>query len=91
MGLLTKKVKIKLHPSNIGYFENLGYEIHRYYDKKEKCYKVKRGTEITVDISDVKPNSMCEVEIECDCCHKILTRTFQSYNKYKKDNNMHYN
>ena len=90
MGLLTKEVKIKLHPSNISYFESLGYEIPRHYDERDKCYKVKRGTEITVRISDVKPNSMCEVEIECDCCHEILKRTYQSYNRYKKENGIYY-
>ena len=33
MGLITKEVEVKLGGKNIKYYENLGYQIPRYYNE----------------------------------------------------------
>lgn len=73
--LLTKEVEINLHPSNIDYYEKLGYKIPRYRNKHDNkgVLRVKRGTKITVKTSDLLPNSSVMVDIECDCCKKNIT------------------
>ena len=90
MGLLTKEVKVNLTSRNIAYYEKLGYEIPRYYDVTGNKYKVKRGTTIFVNVSDLPQNSMWKVKIECDNCHSIINQPFESYNKYKKENGLYY-
>lgn len=85
--LLTKEVEINLHPSNIDYYEKLGYKIPRYRNKHDNkgVLRVKRGTKITVKTSDLLPNSSVMVDIECDCCKKILHRSFIDYSRSKHD------
>ena len=90
MGLLTKEVEVNLTSRNIAYYEKLGYEIPRYYDVTGNKYKVKRGTTIFVNVSDLPQNSMWKVKIECDNCHSIINQPFESYNKYKKENGLYY-
>ena len=36
MGIINEKIEVLLHGINIKYYEDLGYEIPRYYDKKHK-------------------------------------------------------
>ena len=50
--ILDEYVKVILNSSNIKHFENLGYEIPRYKDKKGRM-RVKLGTEIIVKVSDL--------------------------------------
>lgn len=78
--LLEQKVEVKLNGSNIGYFENLGYEIPRRIDKKGRL-AVKNGTAILVDIHDLTKGSNALVIVECDYCGK----------QYKIKYNEHYN
>lgn len=85
MGLLTKEVDMVLNSSNISYFENLGYEIPRYYNKQSCTYRVKRGTKIKVKCSDLTESSDAIVEIECDECHKILSLPYNAFTKYNRN------
>lgn len=87
MGLLTKEVEITLHPSNISYYEKLGYEIPRYRNKNDNVgvTRVKKGTKIVVKIDDLLPSSCVMVDIECDGCKEILHRTFIDYSRSKHD------
>jgi len=64
--LITKEVEVKLHPSNIKYYESLGYEIPRV--KVKNKYVVRKGTTIIVKIQDLQPSSNIMVEYECDYC-----------------------
>ena len=84
MGLLTKKVKMILHNKNINYYEDLGYDIPRYKNSNGRM-KVKRGTEIIVNVLDLPDNSKIEVETECDCCKKIKKMPFYNYVKINHD------
>ena len=54
MGLLSTEVEVRLTGSNIKYYEDLGYEIPRYFNKNNNKYMVKRGTTILVKIKDLK-------------------------------------
>lgn len=83
MGLLTKDVEVNLTSKNIDYYENLGYEIPRYYNKNSCTWRVKRGTTIIVKISDIPQNSMYDVSVDCDCCGKNLSMPYQRYNANK--------
>lgn len=83
--LITKEVNITIHPKNIYHFENLGYEIPRYYNKNSCTWRVKRGTKITVNINDVLKNSTIKILVSCDLCGKENTITYQSYNKHNRD------
>ena len=48
VGLISKEVEILLSSKNIKYYEYLGYEIPRYYNKRKKTMCEKRGTKIKV-------------------------------------------
>lgn len=70
MGLVlpqTVKVDVSSHTK---YYEDLGYEIPRYYNKRKSGYYVKNGTTIDVSVTDLKPNSNLIVECECDICKR---------------------
>lgn len=90
MGLLTKEVEVNITSRNVEYFENLGYTIPRVYDKGKHKYIFKKGTTIIVKVSDLRKNSMRNVDIECDNCHTIITQPFEAYNKYKKEDGNYY-
>lgn len=85
MGLITKEVEVKLNSKNIEYYENLGYEIHRYYNENNRKWCVKRKSTLTVNINDLKENAMYNVQVSCDCCDKLLNIPFQRYNLNKRD------
>ena len=85
MGLLTKEVEVKMCSNIIDYYENLGYEIPRYYNQNSCTYRVKRGTKILVRIDDLPLNSMKKVMVECDECGKQYPTTYQTYNRSKRD------
>ena len=58
MGLvLPQKVKIDISGSMASYYENLGYKIPRYFNKRRNRYFVVNGTTIDVAVEDLKPNS----------------------------------
>ena len=90
MGLLTKEVEVNITSRNVEYFENLGYTIPRVYDKGKHKYIFKKGTTIIVKVSDLRKNSMRNVDIECDNCHYcgntklFLRRAIKSWNKEER-------
>lgn len=86
MGLITKEVEVKLNGSNIKHFENLGYAIPRRNDGNGRI-SVRKGTTIIVKTSDLKPNSHCSVEVECDCCGKTFNVRYVDYTTYNHKGN----
>ena len=86
MGLLSTEVEVRLGAANIDYFEQLGYEIPRYYNNEKGKYVVKRGTTIFVKVKDLKDGSNVKVDLECDNCFKKIKRTYNDYNKLYHDN-----
>lgn len=85
MGLLSTEVEVKLCGKYIKYYENLGYEIPKYYDKKHQKYTVKNGTTIIVKVIHLPKNSNVYVNAVCDGCGKELRRMYNTYNKQIHD------
>jgi hypothetical protein len=80
--LLTKEVEIVLHPSNIKYYESLGYEIPRRRKNNhvsKNDLRVPRGTKIIVKIEDLLKGSQTKVMVECDYCGKEHPVFYKNY------------
>lgn len=82
--ILDKYVKVKLNPSNIKYFEKLGYDIPVYEDKKGQI-RIKFGSEIDVRVSDLNQGSHCLVNADCDICGKHNNIEYRVYLKNIKN------
>ena len=83
MGLITKEVEVVLNGSNIKHFESLGYNIPRRYNGRNMA--VPKGMTIKVKTNDLKPTSKVLVDIECDCCKKVLNLGYEVYVRYNRD------
>ena len=84
MGLiLPQKVKIDVSGNMSSYYEKLGYEIPRYFNKRHNKYSVANGTTINVSVEDLKPNSNIIIECECDICHRKEHITKMEYTRIK--------
>lgn len=84
MGLiLPQKVKINVSGNMSSYYEKLGYEIPRYFNKRHNKYSVANGTTINVSVEDLKPNSNIIIECECDICHRKEHITKMEYTRIK--------
>ncbi len=81
MGLIIEDVEVVLTSNIIKYYENFGYKIPRYYDRKGVA-RVKQGTKIKVKSSDLMKTSTVKVHVECDNCHKIYLLSYIDYNKH---------
>lgn len=67
MAILEKEVWVKIHNTTIDYFEKLGYEIPKIKDHQGRL-RVKRGTEILVDIEHLSQRSHALITKICDDC-----------------------
>lgn len=84
MGLiLPQKVRIDVSGNMASYYENLGYKIPRYFNKRHNTYTIANGTTIDVSVEDLKPNSNIIVECECDICHRKENITKMEYTRIK--------
>lgn len=79
MSIVSSEVEINLHNRNIRYYENLGYEIPRYYDKLNHKESVKRGTKIMVNVKDLSHGSQIKIKVQCDYCGKIFDVVYHDY------------
>lgn len=61
-------IKVKWHPSNKKYYENLGYEY------------TKIGDEFNVKLKDLTKGSKAYVDVKCDYCGEIFKRKYLNYN-----------
>lgn len=77
--LLTKEVEITVNSSDIGWYESKGYKIPKYWSKKHKSFLMKRGTKILVKTEDLTNGSHALVQVRCDYCGKILSRSYKEY------------
>lgn len=90
VGLITEEVEVKLYPKNVNYYEDRGYEISKYKDKKGK-WILKSGTKIMVKVKDLPDNSPVLVDVQCDGCGKIITGfKWSSYRALSKENGEYY-
>lgn len=90
MGLITKEVEVKLGGKNIKYYENLGYQIPRYYNEDADRYMLPKGASIIVKVEDLSPNSHTKVDVECDECHDRKDVFYNLYCKRKNSNSDKY-
>lgn len=81
MGLLTTEVEVRLFGKNIKYYEELGYNIPREYNKKHGKWTLIADAIIKVKISDLSPNSKILVLTRCDKCGKEYNRRYDNYYK----------
>ena len=84
MGLISKEVEITLNVKQIKYYEDLGYEIPRYFHKHNGLC-VKRGTKILVKVEDLSKNSHVKIKVKCDCCDKEYEIRYQDYIRCNHD------
>lgn len=89
IAILEKEVWIGLRGQSISYYEDLGYKIPRYIDNQGRS-KVKKGTEILVNIKNLPLKSGIKVTKICDDCGKHIPNTrfceiIKRRNKSKKD------
>ena len=68
--IITQEVDIVLTSQSVTYYENKGYHIPRYFDKRYNKWKFKRGSKITVKVKDLSPCSPVIVLCSCDVCGK---------------------
>lgn len=85
MGLLSTEVEVTLNGKNIAYYENLGYEIPKYYDKKHQKFAVKNNTTLMVKVEHLPKGSNVYIDATCDECGKVLRRTYNNHNKQIHD------
>ena len=81
MGLINTDVEININGRIASYYEDLGYKIPKYLDKRNNCFRVKNGTKIVVKINDLSFCSSAKVDVECDCCRKRYITTYNNYNR----------
>ena len=79
--VLPQTVKVNVSTNGVSYYEQLGYEIPRYYNKRRNKYSVKKGTTIDVSVLDLKDNSNLIIECECDICNRREKLTKMEYTR----------
>ena len=75
--VLNEKIKIITSNKNIGYYNNLGYD-------------VKSGDEIEIFYHQLPFRSRVKIKVECDNCHRQLEIQFGSYNRNIENDNFYY-
>jgi len=89
--LITKEVWVGVSSSNIQYYENLGYEIPRYYNEHHKIMLVKKGTKIKVNVNDLPNGSYVLVDVRCDGCEEILENMhWKDYKRSVREDGKYY-
>lgn len=90
MGLLQTEIEVGINSANYKYYESLGYEIPRYYNKDHCKWMIKTGTTIIVKVEDLSPTNHIRVDVECDECHIKKPLTYISYYRGKRDDGKYY-
>lgn len=85
MGLLTKEVEVVVNSRSIKHYEDLGYDIPKYYDKNKKKDVYIRGSKIRVDVNDLPVGSHYRVECECEVCKGHSSMSWQTYMECNHD------
>lgn len=85
MGLLTKEVEIVVNSRNVKYYEDLGYDIPKYYNKNKKKDVYIRGAKFRVNVNDLPVGSNYRVECECEVCKGHSSMSWQTYMECNHD------
>lgn len=84
MGLiLPQTISIVASGNMASYYEKLGYNIPKYYDKRRNKFSIVNGTRIDVSVKDLKINSNLYVKVKCDICGEEEKITYMEYNRLK--------
>ncbi len=84
--LYSDTITVELNAKNFDHFKDLGYDIHREYNKKTKRYVVKKNNYITAKIDDLPPKSGIRIKLVCDYCGKDFDRRFADHMFIKNKN-----
>lgn len=68
MSIVDKYIEVKLYNSSTKYYENLGYNIPRYYSNSNRKFVVRDNTTIKIKQIDIMPMSNIKIECLCDKC-----------------------
>lgn len=78
MGLITEYVDMGMSLKTIKYYEKLGYDIPKHYNKDGKLvYTI--GANIKVKTSDLSPKSSKNIQYKCDNCGKLVSTEYRHY------------
>lgn len=84
MGLITEYVDMGISLKTIKYYEKLGYDIPKHYNKDGKLvYTI--GANIKVKTSDLSPKSSKIIQYKCDNCGKLVSTEYRHYILYQHD------
>lgn len=79
--IIQKTVLVTIHNKTIEYYESLGYNIPKHFNKSVRRMVVKHNTVIEVKIEHLQPFSNINVLMKCDDCNK---ETLVPYSHIKK-------
>ena len=82
--LLTKEVEICADMRTAKLYEDKGYVIPKWTDKKGKLH-IKQGTKILVKVEDLSDKASVLVDIECEGCNELLSIQWRSYIKHNRN------
>ena len=85
MGLLTKEVEVVVNSRNVKYYDDLGYDIPKYYNKNKKKDVYIRGAKFRVNVNDLPVGSNYRVECECEVCKGHSSMSWQTYMECNHD------
>lgn len=82
--LISKEVEVKLNNRTVKHYEDLGYKIPKYYNKKTRKMEVEKGTTILAKVEDLTRGCRVEIEILCDYCleegkETIIKKPYHEY------------
>jgi len=89
MGLISTEVWVLLHPSNIKWFEGLGYKIPKEKDNQYRI-RIPKGTKLLVKVEDLLDTSNALVKVRCDECGEIEEIGWKTYKTNLKDDGKYY-
>src|ERR1700749_1660085 len=77
--ILHDTVRVGLNPTNYDYWVNKGYVIDTYVDSRKRTKTFKRGSFITVKVTDLPQNSNVKVTAKCISCGLIRKLSYFQY------------
>nr|WP_276537499.1 zinc-ribbon domain-containing protein [Bacillus infantis] len=81
---MEKEILVGVSSKNYKHYEDLGYFVDRYVDKKNRSL-VKRGTKIVVKVTDLPRGSNVRVTKVCDDCGKHVNNQYKIILDLRRD------
>lgn len=77
--ILDEYVEIKVNPSHAKYYENLGYEVPKRYNKESYRIVYDISKTFLVKVQDLPKGSTALIHVKCDICGKIREIRYRDY------------